>query len=379
MDDIEKRLNDLFSSSDGELFKPKEKKRVITKDERLVSQFEEIVAFYEKNGRLPLITASDFKEKLLAQRLNNYMTDESKKKILSEYDTVGIFKKEEAPKTLDELFKKDAGLFDNNGLFNVGVLPNGGKARAAGDTASRTVCKNFGDYKPLFDEKQNGLKNGSLKLIKFEHQEEVKLGGFYVCDGVMCYVDQIGEQKNVFGRQKERIHVVYENGTESNIYLRTLSSELYHGYIVVDKDFERGDVDVKNVNGYVYILKSLSKDPNIETIKDLYKIGKTDTTVEQRIKNAVNEPTYLMAPVEKVDSIVCAGKIVPERLENLLHEFFKPAQMDIAVVGNDGGVYHPDEWYSVPIDVIYEAVDLIRNGEIANYIYDGEKRRIVER
>ena len=381
-DDLDAKLDELFGGEDAYLFKPKEKKQVISSDDRLAEQFEGIVKFYKENGRLPLITSGVISEKLLAQRLNNYLTDKDKFEKLQKYDEFGILKQEKIPSSVDELFEKGDALFGGTDIFDVEKLPNGGRVRASGDVASRKPCTDFEKYRYLFEEKQRGLSEDRYKLIKFLHQEEVVAGGFYVYDGIMCYVDEIGEQKNVFGRQKERIHVVYENGTESNVYLRTLSSELYRGYIVVDKDYERTESgnSSEKVNGYVYVLRSLSQDPAIETIKDLYKIGKTDKTTEERIRNAENEPTYLMAPVEIVERIKCTGKIVPERLESLLHDFFRPAQMDITITDNNGNDCKPDEWYSVPIELIDEAVDLIRFGEITKYVYrDGEIVEIDEK
>lgn len=376
--DLNNKLDELFSGEDAYLFTPKEKNPVISNDDRLVESFEEVVKFYKNNSHLPLITSNDFHERRLAQRLNNFMTDKDKYEKLQKCDEMGILKQEKIPETVDELFEKGSGIFGGVDIFDVDKLPNGGRVRASGDVASRRPCVDFAKYKTLFEEKQRGLSEDRYKLIKFLHQEEVVAGGFYVHDGMMCYVDEIGEQSLTFGRMKERIHVIYENGTESNVYLRTLSSELYRGYIVVDKDYERAEAGSdKKVNGYVYVLRSLSQDPSIETIKDLYKIGKTDKTTEERIKNATNEPTYLMAPVEIVEKIKCIGDIVPERLENMLHDFFRPAQMDITITDNHGNDCRPDEWYSVPLELIDEAVDLIRFGEITKYIYrDG---KIVER
>lgn len=46
------------------------------------------------------------------------------------------------------------------------------------------------------------------------------------------------------------------------------------------------------------MLKSLSKDSRLLDIDDLYKIGYSTVEVEDRIKNAEKDPTYLMAPVK---------------------------------------------------------------------------------
>ena len=47
--------------------------------------------------------------------------------------------------------------------------------------------------------------------------------------------------------------------------------------------------------------------------------------------------------------------------------------MDITITDNYGNECKPEEWYSMPIELIDEAVDLIRFGEITKYTYrDGE-------
>ena len=43
------------------------------------------------------------------------------------------------------------------------------------------------------------------------------------------------------------------------------------------------------------VLKSKSSDARIQAIADLYKIGYCTEPVEERIANAEQEPTYLMA------------------------------------------------------------------------------------
>jgi hypothetical protein len=182
---------------------------------------------------------------------------------------------------------------------------------------------------------------------------------------------------------KSRLHVIYENGTESNIYLRTLSSELYHddGFIVVDKDYylaKKTSDDSKEITGRIYVAESLNEDPKIKEIANLYKIGMTNDTVRSRIQNAENEPTYLMAPIKIVDVFNLSDQLNTEKVETALHRFFSDANLDLEVIGKDGRLYKATEWYSVPHWVIQEAIDLLNTGEIVNYIYDKEKQEIVE-
>ena len=46
--------------------------------------------------------------------------------------------------------------------------------------------------------------------------------------------------------------------------------------------------DEDKATGYIYVLQSRSKDEKIKSIRNLYKIGYSETTVKSRIKNAAN-------------------------------------------------------------------------------------------
>lgn len=377
------KLASIFESEDAELFKVKEKRPVVTADDRLKSSFLEIVDFVKKNGREPKSDSTDMAEFKLGARLENLRSDKKKSESLAGCDELGLLKTEEAPKSLDELFSDDSGLFGEDDIFKVDKLPNNGQPRNSGTIAKREAAQDFANYKPLFDEKQAGLAEGRYILRKFSNQAEIVEGGFYISGGQMCYVESIKAPKMTFGRMKSRLHVIYENGTESNIYLRTLSSELYHddGFIVVDKEYylaKKNTADDKPVTGRIYVAKSQSEDPKIKEIANLYKIGMTNDTVEKRIANAENEPTYLMAPVLIVDTYELYGNYNTEKVETALHRFFADANLDLEAIGRDGIKYKATEWYSVPIWAIRQAIDLLNAGEIVNFVYDGKKQEIVE-
>lgn len=312
--------------------------------------------------------------------LNAIKVDKKKVEALTEYDEFGLLEAEKAPESLEELFAEDSELFKNAGdIFDMQKLPRHGVSnKNTGETASRKNIEDFSIYRPLFEEKQAGLASGKYKLIKFTKQEEVVEGGYYISGGQMCYVESIGKEKLTFGRMKARLRVIFENGTESNIYLRTLSSQLYNddGFIVVNS--EANEEDNKKAVGYIYILKSKSEDTSIQDIKDLYKIGMTEDTVENRIANAEKDPTYLMAPVEIVETYKVTGDYNTQKVEALIHRFFADAKVVLAITDKDGKEYTPDEWYSVPIGVIREAIDMLNTGDIVNFIYDNEKQKIIE-
>ena len=373
-------LSTLFESEDADLFKPKLKRHVATPDNRLVDLFGEITLFVREYGRLPSTDAEDIKEAMLGTSLNAIRTDKRKVEVLEDYDELGILELEKAPESLEDLFAEDNGLFGNDDIFNISKLPRTAVTdKNTGDTAKRQPVEDFAPFKLLFNTVNNDLQNGIKKLKKFYSVNEIALHGFYVIDGLMCYVESIGDAKTVFGRQKERLRVIYANGTESNIYLRTLSSQLYEdtGFSVVDVDYDTTTNEDEAI-GHIYILKSLSEEPNITTIANLYKIGVTTGSVANRVKNAATDPTYLMSPVKIIEDYRLTGEYNSQKVEDLIHQIFGHAKIDLNIIAPDGTNYTPQEWYSVPLNAIIEAVDLIANGEIVNYHYDSTAQAIVE-
>jgi hypothetical protein len=376
------QLAELFEGPDGDLFKPSEKHKISTANDRLLDKFEEITEFVRKNNRLPNKDAETLEEASLGARLTSIRIDKDKIKELSDHDELGILEVEKAPESLDELFNNDEGLFENDEIFDVNPLPNKGRSeRNMGDIAERKSVKNFDNlYKKQFIDKQKNLQLGISKLILFgtKNDNPIQLGDFYVYDGMMCKVEKIGEtikQKN--GYLHKRLRIIYENGTESNMIQRSFERRLYDGgLVVVDKDFEMKD-NQKAV-GYIYILKSLSNDPEIATIKDLYKIGVTTDLVENRIKSAVTDPTYLMAPVKIIASYKLTGDYQPIKVESLIHRFFIEVKIDLEIIDSFGHVYIPDEWYSAPIEAIEEMIDRINDKSIVECYFDSKTQQIKE-
>ncbi|MGB6129474.1 MAG: GIY-YIG nuclease family protein, partial [Psychrilyobacter sp.] len=124
-----------------------------------------------------------------------------------------------------------------------------------------------------------------------------------------------------------------------------------------------------------YVLTSKSTDERIASIDNLFKIGYSKNEVENRIKNAENEPTYLMAPVSIVTSWKCYN-MNPQKLEQLLHVFFGTTCLNIDVIDNTGKRCTPREWFIVPLKVIEQAIELIISGEIIKYRYDKDLKII---
>ena len=91
--------------------------------------------------------------------------------------------------------------------------------------------------------------------------------------------------------------------------------------------------------------------------------------LRKRIAGAHLQPTFLMANVEVVATYELYN-INRTKLENLLHRIFEPARLDIEIMDRFGRPVVPREWFLVPLFVIKEAVEKIKDGTITDYFYD---------
>ena len=377
-------LVQLFESDDGQLFVPPKKQVAATADDRLTASFQQIVDFVEKHDRLPEIEASDISEAGLAARMNAIRADKEKSESLQAIDSLGLLETPQAPESIDELFTDDTfGLFNGVGddILRVKNVPAVQRA-APDDVASRKRADGFDVFKTGFTETQDGLRDGVLKLVRFTSVTQLKAGSYYISGGQMLYVAEVGEEKMVHGRMKSRIRAIYENGTESNLYLRSLSSQLYYdGYCVVSPDYV-GELQLDatdKIAGHIYVLRSLSQDSGVTTIKDLHKIGFTSTTIADRIKEAEKDPTYLMAGVEVVDSYIITGDYNAQKVEHFIHRIFADVKVDLTIIDSAGREYTPSEWYSVPLVAIEQAVNMLQNGDVVDYVYDKDSEQFTLR
>lgn len=375
-------LTSLFESEDADLFKPKPKRYIATADDHLIESFNKITLFVRNFGRMPDAGAEDMNEAVLGTQLNAIRADKVKVEVLNDYDEFGLLELEKAPETLEELFSGDAGLFgDDNGIFDFTKLPESKRVvEHGGDAVQREPINNFENtYKHLFLEQQKSLASGLRKLTPFHSIDQLQPGNYFVYDGMMCFVPEFGKvERKAGGYKQQRIVVLFENGTKSNMYKRSLAQRLYEGGTVVVDASYNATQDVDEAVGRIYVLESLSEDPKIKMIKNLYKIGVTTGSVANRIKNAPNDPTYLMAPVHVLEDFRLTGEYNPQKVEALIHRIFGHVKVNLEITDNDGMSYKPSEWYSVPLSAIIDAVELIQTEEIVNYVYDEIQEKMRE-
>lgn len=257
--------------------------------------------------------------------------------------------------------------------------------------AQHKLCENFDDYKPLFEKVHKELREGLRSLVKINKTATLAEGRFYFVGGQMLLLEQIGELKRSSNFLPDaRTRCIYENGTESDILLQTLRKNVVgDGYAISElreeaeaQFFSNSDITTDDkVTGYIYVLSSLSDNPDIKNEKNLYKIGFTTDSVEQRISNAINEPTYLMAPV-KIEASYKVVNLNSQKFEDLVHQLLKSVQFQVSVYDNKGIEYQPQEWFVVPLPVVDVIIKKIMDGTIVGYTYNPQmeclEKRIVK-
>lgn len=373
------------------LLNVKPKRAAITVDQRLLASFFQIVDFYRQHGKEPQSNPADILEFQLFNRLKGLRASKEKCEALHEVDEFHLLTYVEPPKALTsiaDIFAADSlGLLGDAtaSIFDLKHVPKS-TMEMPEKIAQRKRCKDFAQFEHLFRQCHAELKSGIREARQFTGEQQILPGHFFVLHGVMVYVSEVGEKEVKNGKVNARLRCIFENGTESNMLLRSLSTELYKdetGRRILDhqdkalealEQIQAGD----EMSGYLYVLQSLSQVPEIADTKNLYKIGYSTVPVQERIKNAVDEPTYLMAKVKVISAFECYN-LNPQKLELLLHTFFGSSCLNVDVYDKQGKRCSPREWFIAPLHIIEKAAVMLINGDIVNYRYDVEKQTVEER
>jgi len=370
------------------------------REERVIAGFEDIQRFTEKHGRAPQHGEDrDIFERLYAVRLDRLRALPDCRTLLEPLDHQGLLAAASAAaaaaeETLDiddlaaELAGELAGAADAHDITVLRHVRTSADKRAAEEIADRKPCEDFETFKPLFERVQADLKTGLRQARPIEAgRRAIEAGDFFVLDGITLYVAEVGEPlKTTAGEVDRRLRLIFSNGTESNLLLRSLQRAFYNdpaarrlaspesGQLSFGGELEADDVE----SGTIYVLRSLSDHPYVAQHRDLiHKMGVTGGRVETRIANAEHDSTYLLAKVEVVATYKLAG-INRTRMENLFHRLFAPARLNITINDRFGHPVQPEEWFLVPLFVIDEAVARIKDGSITGYIYDPGAAKLVK-
>ena len=258
--------------------------------------------------------------------------------------------------------------------------------RAADEIANRERCADFASFKPLFEQVQRDLDQGVLTARKFERKSEIEPGRFFILGGQKAYVAEKGKVEiNASGNSDARLRVIFDNGTESNLLMRSLQKALTSDEAgrridepVAGPLFADQPQDGDAASGTIYVLRSMSDHPMVAAHRELvHKIGVTSNGVKQRIAGARMQPTFLLADVEVVATYELFN-INRSKLENLIHRIFEPARFDVEILDRFGRPVVPREWFMVPLFVVDEAVERIRDRTIVDYRYDPASAKLVK-
>ncbi len=373
-----------------------EKKKQVARtprEERIIAGFEDIQKFVAERGRLPQHSEDgDIFERLYAVRLQRLRELPEAADLLADLDADGLLSGAEVTPVADDL-DDDALLaalgveVEASPISELRHVRSNAERKEAEDIANRQRCEDFETFQPLFEKVQRELDTGQRETRPFELKAEIQKGRFFIVEGQKAYVAEMGEETLTDqGRTDARLRVIFDNGTESRMLMRSLQralnkdesgrriTESVAGPLFADAP-EEGD----STTGTIYVLRSKSDHPLVSENRELvHKIGVTTLGVDKRIAGAHLQPTFLMAPVEVVATYELYN-INQTRLENLIHRIFGAAQIDIQISDRFGRPVAPREWFLVPLFVIDEAVQKIKDGTITQYWYDPDKAGLTPR
>ncbi len=357
------------------------------REERIIAGFEDILRFVDEHGRAPRHGEDrDIFERLYAVRLDRIRGQVDCHDLVAPLDRHGLLADGAGVSEEGAEFDNDADL-----LADLGVTPGAEddisvlkhvrsreEVRAAEEVANKTVCADFATFKPLFAAVKRDIESGAREARRFGENASIKPGEFFILSGQVVYVAAVQEEfVTEYGRPDSRLRVIYDNGTESDLLLRSLQRALYKdeaGRRITDPvagplfGHETDDDDLES--GTIYVLRSKSDHPHVAAHRDLiHKIGVTGGTVEARIVNAARDATYLLADVEIVATYKLFN-INRTKLEKVIHRVFAPARLDLTIEDRFGNPVRPREWFLVPLSVIDDAVGKIRDGSIAGLEYE---------
>jgi len=365
-------------------------------EERVIAGFEDIQRFFEEHKRQPVnAVGRDIFERLYAVRLEQLRKLPEARAVLAQFDTHSLLGSlDQSTVQIDQLSEDDLlaelGVTtdqpDDDDITLLRHVRTHSDRQAAEEIADRTPCKDFKNFKHLIDQAERELKSGTRKALRFGRDANIQLHDFFILEGQFAYVAEMGETiKMQTGHNDARLRVIYGNGTESNLLLRSLQKALWKdetGRRLTSTDMGplfSDEPDAEDIeSGTIYVLRSQSTHPYVVEHRELiHKIGVTGGKVETRISGAEKDATYLLAGVEVVATYKLLN-INRVRMENLFHRIFGDAQIEISIDDRFGNPVKPREWFLVPLHVIDDAVQRVKDGTIAEVIYDVRNAKFVK-
>jgi hypothetical protein len=406
-------VDDALLSELGVETETKQVQTYTAKQERMIAGFEDIQRFCREHDRVPRHGEdNDIFERLYAVRLDRIRENAECMELLKPFDEDGLLQSG-SPRSVSGTGAGDEGgvaepsedyeiASDDELLDALGVgvgdditemkhVRSASQRNAPDDIAQRKPCEDFDLFRAAFEEVQADLKSQrqTTELFRDSPRSKISKGDWFIVDGQTALVADADKWFTPeHGERDRRLRVIFGNGTESDLLMRSLrralnrdetSRRIVPPQPEVDEDYtEAGPLfsgsldDDDQESGTIYVARSLSNDPFIaENREVLHKIGVTGGDPVTRIAGAKKDPTFLLAEAELVATFQLAN-INRKALESLLHKFFSKARLDVQLADRFGDKVRPREWFLVPLDVVERTIDLIKSGMISDYQYDPE-------
>ncbi len=260
------------------------------RDERVIAGFEEVQRFVEQHGRAPQHGEDrDIFERLYAVRLDRLCDLADCRAVIEPLDHQGLLAvAQPAPVSVaddlddDELLAQLGVGAEPTDITELRHVRSAAEKRVAEEIAKRKTCEDFDQFKPLFEQMQKELNAGLRQTRRFERKSEIAPGRFYILGGQKAYVVTMEQPAtNEHGNIDARLRMIFDNGTESNLLMRSLQKALQQdpaGRRIVEPSagplFTDQNAEGDQASGIVYVLRSKFHHPAIVAHRDvLHKIA----------------------------------------------------------------------------------------------------------
>lgn len=390
-----KEIDDILNDDFFKLHLEDRNNQITKTEDRDIINFLEINNFYSEYGREPRKGTGISPERNLYNKLLGIREDEKRIKKLIPFDEFNLLnyqqninQKEkmevaESIKPYDSLDDVFNGLSDILNLDTTDTLEkelrNTKRFEEYREKQKRSKAENisraeksseFEKYENFFRQIHKDITEGNRKIEKINNSQDINKGDLFILKGVMLHIEKIGHNyKTKQDSLNAEMKVVYENGQiNEKLKRNSLAAGLrradsfrvsrHKNEILEQKLLNKNQSEKDLTTGYIYILKSLSNNKEIQSIKNLYKIGYTTGNLSKRLSNARNDSTYLYADISVVREYEIRN-FNAQKLEKMLHHMLEDRKLNIEIPTPNGNYIKPKEWFIVSLEEVEKIIQEI--------------------
>lgn len=398
----------------------KPKSEPLTVDSKLLSKFKDIEAFYEMHNREPS-NDGPIKEKALYRSLMALRQNQDFIESLEGHDqylllsgtntdkepgadvafsltsaesenSVEMSEHAEKPifNSLDDIlnFESNRLLVDIGDVSIYEDIGHIGKNKSVPYPdemhGTRYECQDFWRYEPHFEKIKSALREGTATFNKLQTEQNLFVGDIFLLNGILCFIAEKTVEERKSKRKNYRLKLIFENGLESNMLMRSLAGSIYKDengrQILLNDDNSLAQIFSQNLevvsSGQIYIAKMDQVKPELSQFKNLHKIGFTRGSTDVRLLNCEDDIAFLESKVHVVAKIECKH-MNPHAFEQLIHAFLYAQRLNMSLKAKDGMMYKPREWFDVELETILEIAQRIVDQSIVNFRMDNTTGKLV--